>query len=160
MNLFRFTVIDDSGGISFVAHAEALPALLKACAREPNTLEELLDFTLPYYHALPDYVLNGLAVFDERNVPGSYDAIHQALRFCRPHEQPVFRIVDDETREASLRPVKAGGIIVNLLAKRIVQIQNTYQEIGRKGRGRIFDRERVTESVFYYRLPRQWQLVP
>jgi hypothetical protein len=39
MNLFRFTVIDSSGGISFVAHAEALPALLKACARRDGVLE-------------------------------------------------------------------------------------------------------------------------
>ena len=160
MNLFRFTIIDDNGGVSFVAHAEALPALLKALAREPDDFAELLDFTLPYYYDLRDYVLNGVALFDERNVPGKYDAIHEALRLCPPHEQPVFRIVDDETREASLRPVKAGGVIVNLLAKRIVQIQNTYQEIGRKGCGRIFDGERVTENVYYYRLPREWQLVP
>jgi hypothetical protein len=160
MDLFRFTIIDGDGGVSFVAHAEALPALLKALAREPNSLEELLDFAAPYNYVLREHVLNGLAVFDERNVPGSYDAIHQALDLVPPHEQPVFRIVDDETREASLRPVKAGGVIVNLLAKRIVQIQNTYQEIGRKGRGRIFDGERVTESVYYYRLPREWQLVP
>jgi len=160
MDFFRFTIIDESGGVSFVAHGEALPALLKACARQPDSLEGLLDFTGPYYRDLREHVFNGLAIFDERNVPGNYDAIHKALRLCPPHEQPVFRIVDDETREASLRPVKAGGIIVNLLAKRIVQIQNTYQEIGRKGCGRIFDGERVTESVYYYRLPREWQLVP
>jgi len=160
MNLFRFTIIDDSGGISFVAHADALPALLSACAREPDTLEELLDLTVPFYQALREYVLNGLAVFDERNAPGHYDAIHQALRFCRPHELPVFRVVDDETREASLRSVKAGCVILNLPAKRIVPIQNTYQDIGRKGRGHVFNGQYVTDSVFYYRLPKEWQLVP
>lgn len=160
MNLFRFTIIDDGGGISFVAHADALPALLKACAREPVSVEELLDFTVPYYQALREYVLNGLAVFDERNAGGNFDAIHEALKFCQPHELPVFRVVDDETREASLRPVKAGGVILNLPAKRIVQIQNTYHEIGRKGLGHVFDGERVTENVFYYRLPEEWELVP
>ncbi len=160
MDLFRFTIIDDSGAVSFVAHAEALPAILRALARRPATLAALLDSTLPYYYDLRDRVQNGLAIFDERNGPGNYEAIHEALTSSPPHEQPVFRIVDDETREASLRPVKAGGVIVNLLAKRIVQIQNTYQEIGPKGCGHIFDGERVTESIYFYRLPREWQLVP
>ena len=160
MDLFRFTIIDEEDAVSFIAHAEALPALLKALARRPDTLEELLDSTLPYYFDLRDRVFNGVALFDERNAPGNYEAIHEELRSRPAHEQPVFRVVDDETREASLRPVKAGCVIVNLLAKRIVQIQNTYQEIGRKGRGRIFDGERVTESVYFYRLPREWQLVP
>ena len=160
MDLFRFTIIDDNGGISFVAHAEGLPALLRALWRAPESTEQLLDLTEPFYHDLRDRVLNGLAVFDEENTPGNYEAVHEALRSLPPHQQPVFRIVDDETREASLRPVKAGGVIVNLLAKRIVQIQNTYQEIGRKGCGRIFDGERVTESIYFYRLPREWELVP
>ncbi len=160
MNLFRFTIIDEHGVVSFVAHAEALPALLKALARQADTLRQLLDSTAPYYYDLRERVFNGLAVFDERNVPGNYAAIHDDLRNRPAHEQPVFRVVDEETREASLRPVKAGCVIVNLLAKRIVQIQNTYQQIGRKGCGRIFDGERVTESVYFYRLPGEWQLVP
>ena len=160
MNLFRFTVIDDSGGISFVAHGDALPALLKACSQGPAALEELLNLVVPYYRPLREYVLNGLAVFDERNVPGNYAAIHKAFEFCRPHELPVFRVVDDLTREASLTPVKAGGIIFNLPARRIVQIQNTYREIGRSGSGLFFDGQRITNSVFYYRLPREWELVP
>jgi len=160
VNLFRFTVIDADGGVSFVAHGDALPALLKACSQGPAGLGELLDLAVPYYQALREYVLNGLAVFDERNVAGNYDAIHKAFEFCQPHELPVFRVVDDLTREASLTPVKAGGIIFNLPARRIVQIQNTYREIGRNGRGRFFDGQRITSSVFYYRLPREWELVP
>lgn len=160
MNLFRFTIIDCSGGISFVAHGDALPALLKACSDGPDTVSGLLDRVDPYYRNLRDYVLNGLAVFDEKNAYGNHDAIAKALDFCRPHEQPVFRIVDERTREESLRPVKAGGIIFNLCAKRIVQIQNTYREIGRDGKGRIFDGENMTDFVFQYRLPAEWQLVP
>jgi hypothetical protein len=160
MDLFRFTIIDDGGSISFIAHAEGLAALLRGLWRQPGTIDDLLDFAQPYYYDLRERVLNGLAVFDEENAAGNYDAIHEALRLSAPHEQPVFRVVDEETREASLRPVKAGGAIINLSAKRIVQIQNTYQEIGRKGCGRIFDGERVTENIYFYRLPREWQLVP
>jgi hypothetical protein len=37
---------------------------------------------------------------------------------------------------------------------------NSYQEIRRTGRGRIFDGAHHTEAVFRYRLPEEWALVP
>jgi hypothetical protein len=137
-----------------------LPALAKACAHNPPTLEQLLDATAPYYAGLREQVLNGLAMFDERNVEGHYEAIHQALDLCAPYEQPVFRVVDDRTREASLSPVKAGAVVFNLRAKRIIQIQNTYREIRRRGASRVFDGTRMTNEVFSYQLPGEWALVP
>ena len=160
MDVFRCTLIDRGGSISFVADAEALPALLHACEQGPSTAEELLVLAEPYYQGMRERVLNGLAIFDERNVPGHYEAVHQALAFCAPHEQPPFRVVDDETREASLRPVKAGVILFNLVKKRIVQIQNSYREITRSGRGRVYDGQTLTRRVFNYRLPSDWQIVP
>ena len=71
------------------------------------------------------------AAFDEHNVAGNYQAIHAAIKHLPPHELPVFRVVDDVTRQASLQGVKAGVIIFNLPSRRIVQIQNTYSEIRR-----------------------------
>lgn len=160
MNLLRLTLIDARGGVSFVAHGEALPALLRACASGPATIDELLERAEPLYAGLRERVDNGLAMFDERNTPGNYDAIHAALRHARPEESPLFRVVDEITREASLRPVKAGAIIINLLDRRIIQLQNAYQEIRRAGRGRVWDGERLTDSTFTYRLPKEWALVP
>jgi len=160
MNLMRLTIIDPAGGVSFVAHGEALPALLKACAANPRSVDELLDRAEPFYHGLRERIDNGLAMFDERNTPGRYEAIHGALAQARPEESPLFRIVDDVTREASLRPVKAGALVFNLIDRRIIQLQNGYQEITRTGRGRVFDGERMTDAVFSYRLPRSWALVP
>ena len=160
MNVFRCTLIDRAGGISFVADAEALPALLRACQQEPATSAELLHLAESYYHGIEERVLNGLAMFDERNVPGNYEAVHQALAFCAPHQQPPFRVVDDLTRDASLQPVKAGAILFNLVRKRIVQLQNTYREITRAGRGRIFDGERLTRRGFNYELPNERRVVP
>jgi len=160
MNLIRCTVVDCRGAVSFVAHCDVLSALVAACAYSPPGLGELLELSEPYYGNLREYVEAGLAVFDETNVGGRYDAIHEALRSTPPHEQPVFRVVDSVTREASLRPVKAGAIIFNLKAKRIVQLMNSYREIRRCGRGRIFDGSGHTGRVFSYRLPREWALVP
>jgi len=160
MNLMRMTIIDQAGGISFVAPGEALPALLRACATGPADMGQLLERAEPYYHGLRERVENGLAMFDERNAPGSYGAIHEALRLALPDESPLFRIVDEVTREASLRPVKAGAIIINLIDKRIVQLQNAYREITRSGRGQVFDGERMTSATFTWHLPRDWALVP
>jgi len=160
MNLMRCTIVDDRGAVSFVMDADALPAVVKACASNPRSLEAALDSLAPYYGTLREQVLNGLAIFDERNAYGRYEAIHEAFRFCAPHEQPVFRVVDEETREMSLRPVKAGAVIFNLRARRIIQLQNSYWEITRTGRGRVFDGERFTGERFAYRLPKEWALVP
>jgi len=160
MNLLRLTLIDESGGVSFVAHGEALPALLRACANGARTIGELLDEAEPYYHGLRERVANGLVMFDERNTPGHYETIHESLDRARPEESPVFRVVDEVTREASLRPVKAGAVVINLRDRRIIQLQNGYQEIRRTGRGNVFDGERMTGSTFVYRLPKEWALVP
>jgi hypothetical protein len=160
MNFIRCTIVDREGAISFVAHGDILPALVAACAANPSNLDELLDLTEPYYGSLREYVEAGLAVFDELNMPGRYDAIHHALRRAPAHERPVFRVVDGFTREVSLRPVKAGAIIFNLRAKRIVQLMNSYREIRRTGRARVFNGIDHTRSVFSYRLPEEWALVP
>lgn len=160
MNVLRCTIIDDSGGVSFLIHGDALPALVAACTTNPRDFNELLQRADPYYHNLADYVYSGLAVFDEHNTEGHYEAIHKALTTLPRHKQPVFRVVDDLTREASLRPVKAGAIIFNLKAKRIVQMVNSYREIRRSGRARVFDGHRYTGEVFSYRLPEEWALVP
>ncbi len=160
MNLMRCTIVDPHGTVSFVAPGEALPALAAACARNPNSLAELLDLADPLYGDLRERILNGLAFFDERNMPGNCAAIHQALDVCAPHQQPVFRVLDDRTREASLQPVKAGAVIFNLLGKRIVQLQNSYRHVQRSGRFRVFDGRRLTNRIFSYQLPGEWAIVP
>ena len=158
--LIRYTIIDRSGGASFIASASALTAMMAACSQSPLTINQFLDALEPLYTPLRDHILNGLAVFDEANVPGRYSSIHTALREFEVLEQPVFRVVDEVTREASLQPYQAGAVIFNLRAKRIVQLANTFQELKRSGRGRVFDDGRVTNRVFTYRLPAEWSLVP
>jgi hypothetical protein len=160
MNLLRCTIIDHAGGISFLTHGDAIPALVATCTTNPVTVPELLDRTEELYHGLADYVEAGLSVFDEHNTPGHYETIHRALTTLARHKQPVFRIVDTLTREASLRPVKAGVVIFNLKAKRIVQIMNSYNEIERAGKARVFDGQRHTARTFRYKLPEEWALVP
>ncbi len=160
MNVIRCTVIDERGAVSFIAHADALPALVAACATNPSSLEELLDRADPYYRTLKDYVLSGLAVFDEHNTSDEFSSIREELERRPPYQHPVFRVVDEVTREVSLQPVKAGAVVFNLRDKRIIQIINTYREIRRTGMARVFDGEGFTGRVFRYRLPEEWSLVP
>ncbi|HWO94007.1 MAG TPA: hypothetical protein VNL92_04520 [Dehalococcoidia bacterium] len=160
MNVMRFTVVDANGSVSFVFHGEALPALLASCAHDPRDIASLLAGAEPYYPRLSEHVLNSLAVFDEHNAPGNPSVIHQAFDFLQPHELPAFRVIDERTREESLRPVKAGAIVLNLLDRRIVQIQNTFHKIQRAGRWRVYQDSKPTERTFVYRIPRTWSLVP
>lgn len=156
----RFTVIDPNTHVSFVAPCPVLDALVAACAQQPRTLVELLDAATPYAPELKERVLSGLAVFDEHNSPDNLERIHAAFRYCRPEEVPVFRILDEATRDMSLRPVRAGIVLFNLREKRIVQLQNTYSEIKRKGRIRVARPLSSVERVHRYELPPDWSLVP
>jgi hypothetical protein len=156
----RFTVIDSRSHVSFVAPCPALDALVAACAKQPKTLEELLDEATPFAPELKDRVLSGLAVFDEHNSAPHLDRIRAAFRYCKPEEVPVFRVLDESTRDVSLRPVRAGIVLFNLRDKRIVQLQNTYCEIKRKGRVRVARSSSAAGRVHRYELPPDWSLVP
>lgn len=156
----RFTVIDSRTRVSFVAPCPVLDALVAACAQAPASLEALLDAASPFAPEVKDRVLSGLAVFDEHNSPHNLDRIHAAFRYCRPDEVPVFRIHDELTRDVSLRPVRAGIVLFNLREKRIVQLQNTYSEIKRKGRIRVMRSPTAQGRVQRYELPPDWSLVP
>jgi hypothetical protein len=161
--VMRYTIVEPRGSISFVGPCQGLKALVAACAQQaPPTAEALLDAAGEYDTALRDAALNGLRIFDEHNVPGDYAAIHAALEGdkARQAETPVFRVVDEITREASLTPVKSGLVLFNLKQKRIIQVHNTYAEVQREDRGRVRKNGRVTGRFYEYRLPVDWQILP
>ena len=156
----RFTIIDARGGVSFVAPCRTMEALVAGCASEPADLEELLELASRFIPDLRERVQSGLAVFDEHNSRSHPQSIHAALDLLRPADLPVFRVIDDRTRQASLQPARAGVIVFNLISKRIVQIHNTYTEIKRSGRIRVARAEDAQPRVHRYQLPAHWSLVP
>jgi hypothetical protein len=159
-DVMRFTVVDTRETISFVTRSSALTALVAACAADPLSLRELLEATRRYDRTLRDDVLNGLAVFDEHNVPDNHAAIHQQLRTLPAQETPVFRVVDDLTRNSSLESVKAGVVLFNLPQKRIVQIQNMYEAIERAGTVNYHNGWFLSRRELSYELPQSWTIVP
>lgn len=160
VDVMRFTVVDPQGTVSFVAHTSAAVALTASCAHDPATLTDLLTVSKKYDRGLYDIVTNGLSVFDEHNVPGDTRAIAAQLTQLPPRETPVFRVLDEQTREASLRPVRAGAILFNLVRKRIVQITNTDEVLARSGEVNYHNGKFLSRRVFDYELPPHWSIVP
>ncbi|MFN0070316.1 MAG: hypothetical protein ACKVVP_02355 [Chloroflexota bacterium] len=160
MDTMRFTLIDGRSKISFIGPVTALPAVVAACATGATSVHACIDNLERFQPRLADSLRSGLAVFDEHNANGNFSQIHAALDFCNQQDLPPFRVVDARTREASLTPVRAGVVLFNLAARRIVEIQNTYARIQRKGKVRVMDSESQRIRVQPYELPAEWSLVP
>jgi hypothetical protein len=160
VGLIRFTVADSGGTTSFVGPGHSIKMLVAGCARGAETLDELLDRTRRYDEQFVSHIRNGLAVFDEHNVRDNTTSIEQTLCEKPPSEWPPFRVYNDVTRRASTQPGRAGLIVINLHAKRIIQVQNSYAEILRKDRGRVRLAGRPTRQLYHYDLPSEWALVP
>jgi hypothetical protein len=156
----RFTVDDSRSRVSYIGPDRALHALVAAGATGADSIEQVLDKIAPFVGELRERVLSGLAVFDEHNSWGNTRWIHAAFDYCKREEVPVFRVLDDRTREISLSPVWAGAVVFNLKSKRIVQIQNTYSDIKREGRLRVMEGARPTNKIQRYKLGPEWTVVP
>jgi hypothetical protein len=160
VDVMRMTVVDQQGTVSFVAHSSAAHALTAACAEDPETLESLLHISQRYDRGLRQRVLDGLEVFDRHNGPGNLQIIHGLLATLPARDTPVFRVLDDVTRQASLDSVRAGVVLYNLLKKRIVQIQNTYEPLMRAGEVNYHNGKFLSIRLLKYELPPHWSIVP
>lgn len=156
----RYTVVDHESTVSFIGPDRVLQPLVAACATGPASVVELLDHVALYVGDLRERVLSGLAVFDEHNARDNTRWIHAAFDLCKPEEVPVFRVLDSRTRDMSLSPVWAGAVVFNLKSRRIVQIQNTYAAIQRKGQLRVLEGQTPTTRVERYELGPEWTVVP
>lgn len=158
--MMRFTLLEESRGVSFVAPPTALAVLVAGCARDPASIDGLLRAIARDDAGLADYVYSGLAVFDEHNGHGDYAQIDSALQMGTREPQPVFRIVNDVTRAASLQPFRWGLVLFNVTQKRIIQVQNTYADVQREGHVPTFPEESANGRQRIYRLPASWRIVP
>lgn len=156
----RFTIVDPRGTISFVGDGFLMLPLVAACASNPPSLADMLARVDQIDRRLRDRILGGLAVFDEHNVDGDYDAIHRALREARAEDDPVFRVVDDVTRQRSLEPTHTGLLIFNLKDHRIVQVLNHFYAVERDGEVHLHNGDTYSRRTVTYSLPESWSIVP
>lgn len=158
--VFRFNSVDDTGSVSFVGPAHGLKVLAAACSKGPQNTPELLDYARAYDADWIEQVRLGLMVFDEHNVETvtlDYEAI---VTSKDSPDHRAFRIIDATTRTRSMQPAQLGLVVVNVWKQRIIQIQNSYADLNRKGRGRVRSRGVPTRALFHYELPESWSIVP
>jgi hypothetical protein len=160
MHDMRFTIVDPKGTISFIGDGFLLLPLVAACASSPRSLEEMLVRVDQIDRRPRERILAGLAVFDEHNVEGNYNSIHRTLENLNGAREPVFRVVDDLTRERSLEPTKTGLIIFNLKDRRIIQMLNHFYAVERSGEVHLHNGERYSRRTVTYNLPEFWSIVP
>jgi hypothetical protein len=158
--MMRFTVVDKSGTMSFVAPCHALKALAAACCNDPEDHWRLIGLLGEYDAQLQKELSAGLHVFDEHNTETDARAIHTVLDECKAVKSPPFRVVDERTRNLSLEPVRYGLVVFNLPARRIVQVQNSYANLERSDRGRIRVNGEPVRRLYRYQLPESWSIVP
>ncbi len=156
----RFTIVDRGGTISFIGDGFLMLPLVAACASNPRSLAEMLARVDQIDRRLRDRILAGLAVFDEHNVEDNYQAIHQTLQASKNEAEPVFRVVDDVTRQRSLEPTRTGLIIFNLKDRRIVQVINKFYAVERTGEVHLHNGARYSRQTITYNLPESWSIVP
>ena len=157
---FRINVTDGQDIVSFVGPAHGPKVLAAACARNPSTVAELLEYARRYDPEWIDEIRLGLMVFDEHN-DGALSAGYEAIVLDpRDESHRAFRVVDTATRTRSNQPARLGLVVVNLKDRRIIQVQNNYAELGRKGRGRVRANGTPTRTFFHYELPEAWSIVP
>jgi len=159
-SLFRFNVVDGIGAVSFVGPAHGLKAVAAACSKGPESIADLLEHAHRYDAAWIDSVVLGLLMFDEHNVDALSPEYEPIVANVVDLDHRAFRIVDATSRSRSMIPAHLGLVVVNLRERRIIQIQNSYAELQRKGRGRIRERGVPTRSLFHYQLPDSWSIVP
>lgn len=156
----RFTIVDPQGTISFVGDGFLLLPLVAACAENPHSLADMLARADRIDSRLRDRILSGLAIFDEHNVEGNYEEIHRSLGAAPDGTEPVFRVVDDITRERSLEPTKTGLIIFNLKDRRIIEVLNHFYAVERRGEVHLHNGQRYSRLTVAYELPESWSIVP
>lgn len=157
MDVFRLNVIDESGAVSFLGPAHAVKAVAAACSHGAATWQQVLLRTQRYDPDWTSAVRRGILSFEEHHEP-SDDPVPPPETTFEPGEP--FRIWDAETRQESMVPGRLGLVIYNLKEQRIIQVQNCYGELKRKGRGRIRINGRPTPTIYHYDLPEDWAILP
>ena len=155
---FRINLIDHRSTVSLLAPPPGPKMITAVAGLDFERTSDLLDAVAGMDSMWIQNVQAQLALFDEFNVDvldGDWEAIIQRADSA---VHPAFRVIDPITRARSLERSSLGLIVFNLKARRIIQVQNDWDELQREGKGRYWvDGE---ERGFSYSLPDAWSLVP
>ena len=156
----RYNIVDRRGVVSFVGPAHLGKMLAAGVSEHPSTAMELLDRMQPLDRRAIEAVRHGLLTFDEFVLGGDQVDLDAWRRRVGEIDRQPFRVVNAELRELSLRPAELGLTIVNLVDRRIIQIEDRYGRIERQDRGRIRVDGRPVGRYYQYGLPDDWTILP
>lgn len=159
-NQFRCNVIDQRGTVSLLAPAHGLKVIAAALARGADDFAQLMQLARIFDATWADAVSRDLYIFDEHNVDDLAAGFADAVVADDVDGHRAFRVIDGVTRQRSMVPARLGLVVFNIKERRIIQIHNNYDDLDRKGRGRIRAEGRPTNRLFYYELPSEWAIVP
>ena len=157
---FRCNVIDNRGTVSFVAPPHGPKVLTASIARGAHTFAALMAHARRFDETWAASVNRDLIVFDEHNVESVGRWFEEALSSDKVADHVAFRVIDQMTRQRSLVPGRLGLVVFNLKEQRIIHVQNRYDNLRRKDRGRVRVDGKPTERIFHYELPSGWAIVP
>lgn len=155
----RYNVVDPRGVVSFVGPGHLGKMLTAAASVSPATLDELLAGVRPLDRLSAEHIRGGLLTFDEFVVDGDERGLDAWRAHVGEIDRHPFRVATAELRQLSLTRAELGLVIVNLLDRRIVQLENRYGVIERADRGRVRLRGRPVARYYEYTLPDAWALV-
>lgn len=158
--VFRFTIIDRDGSVSFLGPGHGPKVIAAACSEGAEDHRSVLRLAESYDPHWIAEIRAGLHVFDEHNVSMLTERFQHHLRSTPGDKVMPFRVIDATTRHLSTQAARSGLILFNLNQKRIIQVQNSYDELRGQDRGRIRADGRPTSSFFFYRLPESWRILP
>lgn len=157
---YRINMIDQRGTISLLAPAHGPKMLTALAGLEFDSARDMLQAVAALDAAWIHQVLSQLAMFDEFNIDELSDDWREMLERGDSAVHPAFRVIDPVTRARSLQPASVGLIVFNLKEHRIIQVQNSGDDLEREGEGRYREDGAPQDRMYSYILPKNWSLVP
>ena len=157
---YRINMIDQHGTISLLAPAHGPKMLTALAGLEFDSSKDMLLAVSAMDSAWIWQVQSQLAMFDEFNIDELHDDWREMIERGDSAVHPAFRVIDPATRARSLQPASLGLIVFNLKEHRIIQVQNSGDDIEREGEGRYREDGNPQDRKYSYILPENWSLVP
>lgn len=160
MNCYRFNIIDPTGVVSFLGPRHGSKMIAAACGANHTSFDGILTYIRALDDAWVRDIEFGLKAYDAgRPSPSTGREVPSRTRRSRDWQRP-FRVVDPESRQASMKPGPLGLLVINLKEQRIVEVDNRAIGLRRSDRGRVRRNGKPTKMLFRYRLPADWAIVP
>lgn len=160
MSSYRFNIIDPAGVVSFLGPRHGSKMIAAACGANHRHLDGMLTFIQSLDDLWARDVERGLRAFDAEWFGGELPRNAKEPQGTERNWQRPFRVIDAESRQASMRPGPLGLLVINLKDQRIVQVDNRSIGLRRMDRGRVRRNGKPTRMLFRYRLPSDWAIVP